>query len=66
MRVRLSLPTEDVEFLEAHISRRGGGSRSTVLQEALDLLRDAQLQDDYTSAWTEQVGVGSGVHEGLP
>ena len=47
----VSLPEEDVEFLDSYVRDRAAGSRSAALHEAVDLLRAAQLADAYEEAW---------------
>lgn len=47
----VSLPEEDVEFLDAYAKDQRLGSRSAALHEAVDLLRAAQLADAYEEAW---------------
>jgi Arc/MetJ-type ribon-helix-helix transcriptional regulator len=53
MKVSVSLPAEDLEFLDDYLHRRGTPSRSAVLQEAIDLLRRSELEDAYTAAWSD-------------
>jgi len=47
----ISLPPEDVEFLDAYVRENAAGSRSAALHEAVDLLRAAQLAGAYEDAW---------------
>jgi Arc/MetJ-type ribon-helix-helix transcriptional regulator len=51
MKLSVSLPEEDIEFLDAYVKDHGVGSRSAVLHKAVDLLRAAQLADAYEDAW---------------
>ena len=53
MKLRISLPAEEVGFLDAYPRSQGIRTRSGVVQAALRLLRTSQLADDYASAWTE-------------
>lgn len=53
MKVSVSLPEDDVAFVDEFASRTGIGSRSSVLRQAIDLLRMAELEDAYASAWDE-------------
>ena len=53
MKLSISLPAEEVGFLDAYARSRGIRSRSGVIQAALRLLRTSQLADDYASAWAE-------------
>jgi Arc/MetJ-type ribon-helix-helix transcriptional regulator len=52
MKVSVSLPDEDVEFLDTYVHDQGAASRSAALHKAVGLLRDAQLADAYEDAWT--------------
>jgi Arc/MetJ-type ribon-helix-helix transcriptional regulator len=51
MKMSVSLPEEDVEFLDTYVKDHGAGSRSAALHEAVDLLRAAQLAGAYEEAW---------------
>ncbi|HEY6468833.1 MAG TPA: ribbon-helix-helix domain-containing protein [Candidatus Dormibacteraeota bacterium] len=51
MKVSMSLPGEDVAFLDAYARTRGFPSRSAVLHKAVRLLRAAELTDAYEDAW---------------
>jgi Arc/MetJ-type ribon-helix-helix transcriptional regulator len=51
MKVSVSLPDEDVEFLDTYVKDHGAGSRSAALHKAVGLLRAAQLADAYEDAW---------------
>lgn len=53
MKVSVSLPDEDVEFLDTYARARGIGSRSAVVHRAVHLLRAAELATDYAEAWDE-------------
>jgi Arc/MetJ-type ribon-helix-helix transcriptional regulator len=52
MKVSVSLPEEDIEFLDAYAARQGG-SRSAVVHKAVRLLRASQLGPAYEAAWEE-------------
>jgi Arc/MetJ-type ribon-helix-helix transcriptional regulator len=56
MKVSVSLPKEDVDFVDEYAAREGLPSRSSVIHEALRLLRLADLERDYTRAWEEWEG----------
>jgi Arc/MetJ-type ribon-helix-helix transcriptional regulator len=47
----VSLPDEDIEFLDTYVKDHGTGSRSAALHKAVGLLRAAQLADAYEEAW---------------
>ena len=49
----MSLPEEDVEFLDSYAHTQGYPSRSAALHKAVRLLRAAELSDAYEDAWTE-------------
>jgi Arc/MetJ-type ribon-helix-helix transcriptional regulator len=51
MKVSVSLPAEDVKFLDSYARAQGAQSRSAVLHKAVGLLRAAQLADAYEEAW---------------
>jgi hypothetical protein len=53
MRVSVSLPSEDVEYLDAYAHEQHLGSRSAPHHKAVRLLRGAELGADYESAWEE-------------
>ncbi|MYD95997.1 MAG: antitoxin [Gammaproteobacteria bacterium] len=54
MKLSISLPGEDIRFLDSYAQTQGIGSRSGVIRAALQLLRTSALIDDYVSAWAEQ------------
>ena len=56
VKVSVSLPEADIEFLDSYAHERGIGSRSAVLHRAVGLLRAVELSDDYASAWQEWAG----------
>ncbi len=53
MKVSMSLPAEDVAFLDAYAQAQGYASRSAVLHRAVYLLRTADLSTAYEKAWQE-------------
>ncbi len=58
MKVSVSLPDEDVQFVDEYARTRGFGSRSAVLHKAVRLLRAADLGSAYADAWQEWEGSG--------
>ena len=54
MKLSVSLPDEDVEFLDQYAASQGG-SRSAVVHKAVRLLRASQLGPAYEEAWAEWV-----------
>ena len=53
MKVSVSLPEEDVEFLDTYASVHRIASRSAVVHRAIGLLRAADLSSDYAAAFDE-------------
>jgi Arc/MetJ-type ribon-helix-helix transcriptional regulator len=51
MKVSVSLPEEDIEFLDTYVKDQRAASRSSALHRAVGLLRTAQLADAYEDAW---------------
>jgi Arc/MetJ-type ribon-helix-helix transcriptional regulator len=56
MKVSISLPDEDVEFLDEYAAAQGYDSRSAVVHKAVRLLKAAQLGAAYEDAWAEWAG----------
>jgi hypothetical protein len=57
MKVSMSLPAEDLSFLDSYAAERGT-SRSAVVVRAVRLLRSSLLSDDYEEAYREWSGSG--------
>lgn len=53
MKVSVSLPDEDVAYLDAYAADRGFASRSAVLHKAVRLLRASELGAAYEDAWSD-------------
>jgi len=53
MKLSVSLPDDDVEYLDAYARSQGIGSRSAALHKAVRLLRASELGSAYEDAWTE-------------
>ena len=53
MKVSVSLPAEDLEFLDSYAKSRSVPSRSAVLHQAVGLLREAELGPAYEEAFRE-------------
>jgi Arc/MetJ-type ribon-helix-helix transcriptional regulator len=51
VKVSVSLPDEDVEFLDSYAQAQGLPSRSAVLHKAVRLLRGAELAPAYEEAF---------------
>lgn len=64
MKLSVSLPDEDVEFIDRYLASEDVMSRSAVIQQAIGLLRVHSLQDDYASAfdeWADETETWDGV-----
>ena len=53
MKISISLPDDDVEFLDEYAETQGYPSRSAVLRTAVRILRSSKLGDAYADAWEE-------------
>ncbi len=53
MKISVSLPDDDVTFLDDYAAKAGTPSRSAVIHQALGLLRSVSLEHAYAAAWTE-------------
>lgn len=53
MKISVSLPAEDVEFLDNYAQAQGYDSRSAVVHTAVRMLRSSKLGDAYADAWLE-------------
>ncbi|MFI5526054.1 ribbon-helix-helix domain-containing protein [Streptomyces platensis] len=53
MKISVSLPQEDVAFVDEYAARTASDSRSAVIHAAIELLRAAQLEAEYTEAFAE-------------
>jgi len=58
MKLSVSLPVEDVEFLDAYASAHDSPSRSAVVHEAIHTLRLRDLADAYRAALDEWTSSG--------
>lgn len=58
MKVSVSLPGEDVQFLDEYAREQGLESRSAALHRAVRLLRTMELAAPYEAAWDEWAGAG--------
>jgi Arc/MetJ-type ribon-helix-helix transcriptional regulator len=52
MKVSISLPEEDVAFLDAYARSQGVESRSAVVHKAVRMLRVSELGEAYEAAFT--------------
>ncbi len=53
MKISVSLPDKDVEFLDEYARSLGVRSRSAVIQRAVRLLRATELGPAYAEAWED-------------
>jgi Arc/MetJ-type ribon-helix-helix transcriptional regulator len=51
MKLSVSLPDGDVEYLDAYARKTGDASRSAVLHKAVRALRATELSGAYEDAW---------------
>ena len=58
MKLSVSLPDEDVEFLDAYAQSQGIASRSAVVHKAVRLLKASELGAAYEDAWAEWLREG--------
>ena len=58
MKVSVSLPGEDIRFLDDYAKEQGLESRSAAVHKAVRLLRSAELGAAYESAWEEWAAQG--------
>jgi Arc/MetJ-type ribon-helix-helix transcriptional regulator len=56
VKVSVSIPDEDLDFIDRYASEHRVGSRSQVVQRALSLLRVTELGEDYAAAWEDWEG----------
>ena len=55
MKLSVSLPDDDVAFLDVYARENGVSSRSAALHRAVRLLRSSQLVSDYEEAFAEWI-----------
>lgn len=53
MKLSVSLPDDDVEYLDSYARSQGLDSRSAAVQKAVRLLRASELGAAYEDAWTD-------------
>jgi hypothetical protein len=58
MKISVSLPQVDVEFLDSYAHQHGIETRSGAVQLAVDRLRHDELGDAYEQAWDEWTNSG--------
>ncbi len=58
MKVSISLPDDDVDFLDHYAANHGIASRSAAVHKAVRLLRASGLGAAYEDAWAEWAASG--------
>ena len=53
MKISVSLPDDDVRFLDEYAEAQGYASRSAVVHTAVRILRSSKLGDAYADAWKQ-------------
>lgn len=53
MKLSVSLPEDDVDYLDSYARSQGLESRSAALQKAVRLLRASELGSAYEDAWAD-------------
>jgi Arc/MetJ-type ribon-helix-helix transcriptional regulator len=56
MKISVSLPEEDIRFIDEYGAQANVSSRSAVIHEAVTVLRSASMEAAYTAAWDEWAG----------
>lgn len=56
MKLSVSIPDDDVAFLDDFVAEAGLASRSAAVQKAIRLLRSSSLGPSYAAAWDEFEG----------
>ena len=59
MKISVSLPDEDIQFLDEYAKAQGYASRSAVVHTAVRILRSSKLGDAYADAWQEWESSGN-------
>jgi Arc/MetJ-type ribon-helix-helix transcriptional regulator len=59
MKVSVSIPDDDVRFLDEYAREQGLESRSAAVHRAVRLLRTAELAEAYQAAWEEWESEGA-------
>lgn len=53
MKLSVSLPDKDVALLDEHARKTGLQSRSAAIHQAVRLLSQSALEEDYAAAWDD-------------
>ena len=71
MKISISLPDDDIRFLDEYAQVQGYNSRSAVVLTAVRILRSSKLGDAYADAWAQWEDSGEAdawnrtAHDGL-
>jgi Arc/MetJ-type ribon-helix-helix transcriptional regulator len=63
VKLSVSLPEEDIAYLDAYAESQGIGSRSAVLHKAVRVLRASELGAAYEDAWQDWDATEAGAWE---
>jgi Arc/MetJ-type ribon-helix-helix transcriptional regulator len=66
MKVSVSIPDDDVAFLDAYATEPGVGSRSAAIQHAVAMLRASRLESAYELALADWKGDPAAAWERTP
>jgi Arc/MetJ-type ribon-helix-helix transcriptional regulator len=58
VKLSVSLPDDDIDFLDGYAREHGIESRSAALHRAIRLLQASQLESAYAAAWREWADSG--------
>jgi Arc/MetJ-type ribon-helix-helix transcriptional regulator len=64
MKMSVSLPAQEVAFIDEYASRTETASRPAVIHAAIALLRAAELEDEYAAAFEECAAAPGAVRRG--
>ena len=53
MKLSVSLPEDDVAFIDSYLKQTSATSRSSVIHQAIEMLRSAEMEDAYLAAWQD-------------
>ncbi|RLK59297.1 antitoxin [Actinokineospora cianjurensis] len=56
MKLSVSLPEVDVQFIDEYLARFDAATRSSVIQLAIGLLRESSMREEYAQAFAEWDG----------
>ena len=56
VKISVSLPEDDVRFIDDYATQANVSTRSAVIHEAVMMLRSISMETAYTAAWDEWAG----------